>query len=70
MSESATSNLDAKLISNLGQAYEIREFLKEDLFILPQFNVSASKVSSSSGDPHKVTNSCSNRQSLRFNDMK
>lgn len=44
--ESATSSLDAKLISNLGQAYEIREFLKEDAFILPQFNIAAAAKAS------------------------
>lgn len=43
--EVGTTNLDAKLISNLGQAFEINELLKEDLFVLPQFNIATSSQS-------------------------
>ena len=44
--EVGTTNLDAKLISNLGQAFEINELLKEDQFVLPQFNIATSSQSS------------------------
>jgi hypothetical protein len=54
MGEIPTSNLDAKLISNLGYAYEVQELLKDDEFILPQFHISISSEANS--NTNKVKN--------------
>lgn len=46
----STNKLDNRLIDQLGLAFEVQELLKDDCYILPQFNISMSEFAKSNKD--------------------